>query len=378
MKWFALNSVRWSGEGLLGSRSGVGFRSEAWNADRLRAVWHGVGMQAPGNAFSRAFEKLFTSSTNIFAPQSVPARDIFRLSMFTLAVTAAIFAVVSGLLLYAIIRYRQRPGDADADREPPQIYGSNQIELAWTVIPILIVVVLFLSTVRVIFGIQHAEKPKRALDVQVIGHQFWWEFRYPAYGVVTANELHVPVTEDLKNPQPTFLRMTTADVDHSFWVPRLAGKTDLLANQINETWIQPEATGLYLGQCAQFCGAEHARMLLRVYVQTPADFQKWIQQQQKPAVQDPSVVAGRAIFEQNACINCHAVAGTVANGRFGPDLTHLMSRDTIASGTLPNTRDNLEKWIKDPDAWKPGCLMPAMKLSDQDVAQITSYLVTLH
>lgn len=321
------------------------------------------------------FDRLFTSSTNIFAPQSAPAHNIFRLSMFTLGVTGAIFFTVAGLLLYVIIRYRQRPGDDD--REPPQIYGSNQIELAWTVIPVLIVVVLFLSTVRVIFGIEHAKEPKQALNVQVVGHQFWWEFRYPEYGIITANELHVPVTDNPKAPLPTYLRMTSADVDHSFWVPRLAGKTDLLANQINGTWIQPEAVGLYLGQCAQFCGAEHARMLLRVYAQSPEDFQRWIAEQQQPAVQDPSVAQGREIFEQNACINCHAIRGTVANGRFGPDLTHLMSRDTIASGTLPNTRDNLEKWIKDPNAWKPGCLMPAMKLSDRDVDQITSYLVTL-
>ncbi|MGC2548373.1 MAG: c-type cytochrome, partial [Silvibacterium sp.] len=156
------------------------------------------------------------------------------------------------------------------------------------------------------------------------------------------------------------------------------GKTDLMGGQVNNMWIQPEATGLYLGQCAQFCGTEHARMLIRVYAQTPADFQKWVANQQKSAVKDPSVVQGRTVFEQNACINCHTIRGTVADGRFGPDLTHLMSRDTIASGTLPNTRADLERWIKNPDAYKPGCLMPTMKLSDQDVVQIVSYLETLH
>ncbi len=330
--------------------------------------------RVPGSSL---FDRLFTSPSSIFSPQSTPAHDIFRLAMFTLAVTGAVFVIVSSLLIYAILRYRERSGK-DADREPPQIYGSNQIELAWTVIPILIVVVLFLSTARVIFVVEHAPRPKHALTVQVIGHQFWWEFRYPQYGIVTANELHVPVSTDPQHPLPAYLTLATADVDHSFWVPRLAGKTDLIANKVNSTWIQPEATGLYLGQCAQYCGTEHARMLLRVYAQSPADFQKWIAQQQKPAIQNPSVAAGRAIFQQNACINCHAVAGTVANGRFGPDLTHLMSRDTIASGTLPNNRANLVKWIKDPSAWKPGCLMPAMKLSDQDVDQIASYLVTLH
>ena len=321
------------------------------------------------------FEKLFTSSTNIFSPQSVPAHDIFRLSIFVLIITGAIFVTVCGLLLFVIIRYRRRPGDDDT--EPPQIYGSNQIELAWTVIPILIVVVLFLSTVRIVFSIQNAPHPKTALDVTVTGHQWWWEFSYPKYNFVTANELHVPVSKDAKDPMPTFMKLVTADVDHSFWVPRLAGKTDLMAGQVNQMWIQPEATGLFLGQCAQFCGAQHAKMLIRVYAQTPEDFQKWVANQQKDAVNDPSVAAGRAVFEQNACINCHTIRGTVANGRFGPDLTHLMSRDTIASGTLPNTRTNLEGWIKDPDYYKPGCLMPAMKLSDTDIASITSYLMTL-
>ena len=321
------------------------------------------------------FEKLFTSSTNIFSPQSANAHEIFRLSIFVLIITGAIFVTVCGLLLFVIVKYRRRPGDDNT--EPPQIYGSNQIELAWTVFPILIVVVLFLSTVRVIFSIQNAPHPKRALDVTVTGHQWWWEFSYPKYNIVTANELHVPVSSDPKDPMPTFLKLVSADVDHSFWVPRLAGKTDLMAGQVNQMWIQPEVTGLFLGQCAQYCGTEHARMLIRVYAQTPEEFEKWAENQQKDAVNDPSVATGRAVFEHNACINCHSVRGTVANGRFGPDLTHLASRDTIASGTLPLTRSNLEGWIKDPDQYKPGCLMPAMKLSDTDIASIASYLMTL-
>lgn len=330
----------------------------------------------PGKASPSWFERLFTSSTNIFAPQSAPAHEIFRLSMFVLIVTAAIFVTVCGLLIYVVIRYRQRP--EDDGHEPPQIYGSNQIELAWTVIPVLIVIVLFLASVRVIYSVQHAPKPKQAVDVTVIGHRYWWEYRYPGLGVVTANELHVPVSNDPSHPMPTFLKLVSADVDHSFWVPRLAGKTDLMAGQVNEMWIQPDAAGLYLGQCAQYCGTQHANMLIRVYAESPADFRKWIASEQKSAVEDPSVSGGRAVFEHNACINCHAVKGTVADGRFGPDLTHLMSRDTIAAGVLPNTRENLEKWIKDPDAYKPGCLMPAMKLSDSDIDKITSYLVTLH
>ncbi|MHB8301287.1 MAG: cytochrome c oxidase subunit II [Acidobacteriaceae bacterium] len=346
------------------------------SAEAHRAPLYGALLVAPRSFISRLFDKLFTSPNNIFAPQSAPAHDIFRIAMFTLAVTGAIFVTVSTLLIYALVRYRQRPGDGD--REPPQIYGSNQIELAWTVIPVLIVVVLFLSTARVIFGVQDAPEPKQALNVNVIGHQFWWEFRYPGYGVVTANELHVPVSNDPKLPLPTYLNLVSADVDHSFWVPRLAGKTDLMAGQVNNMWIQPTTTGLYLGQCSQFCGAEHARMLIRVYAQTPAEFQQWVANQQKNAEAEPAAAQGRAVFEQSACINCHTIKGTNAHGKFGPDLTHLMSRDTIAAGTLPNTQVNLEKWIKDPNAYKPGCLMPAMNLSDHDVDQIASYLATLH
>jgi cytochrome c oxidase subunit 2 len=319
--------------------------------------------------------KLFTSSTSIFIPRSVPAHDIYRLATFVLLVTGGIWVTVTGLLIYVVIRYRQRKGDED--REPPQIYGSNQIELSWTVIPLLIVVILFLSTVRLIFTIQNAKIPPQGITAQVIGHQFWWEFRYPKYGVVTANELHVPVSSDPHHPMPTFLKLATADVDHSFWVPRLSGKVDLMAGQVNDMWIEPEQTGVYLGQCAQFCGAQHAHMLIRVYAETPQQFQQWIANQQKPAVDDPSVRAGREAFEHTACINCHTVRGTVANGRFGPDLTHLMSRDTLAAGTMKNTRENLVKWIKNPDAYKPGCLMPAMKLSDDQIGKIADYLVTL-
>lgn len=345
--------------------------------------WHG-GSDVGGfpvavifHAMDSGFlQQLFTSSTNIFSPRSAPAHEIFRLSIFVLLVTAGIWITVTGLLFYVVVKYRQKPGDDE--HEPAQIYGSKQIELAWTVIPILIVVVLFLSTVRVVFYIQHAREPKQALNVTVIGHRYWWEFRYPDYGVVTANELHVPVTTDRNHPLPTYLKLLTADVDHSFWVPRLNGKTDLFAGQVNNMWIEPEQAGIYYGQCAQFCGVEHAKMLIRVYAESPQDFQRWIENQKKPAVQDSSVAAGRVVFEQNACINCHTVRGTSASGRFGPDLTHLMSRDTIASGAMLNTPANLKKWIKNPDAYKPGCLMPAMHLSDKDVDAITAYLVTLH
>jgi cytochrome c oxidase subunit 2 len=314
------------------------------------------------------------SSTNIFAPASTPAKTIFGLSLFVLAVTGLIFVVVCTLLVCAVVKFRAR--GVHADREPAQVYGSTQIELAWTVIPVLIVAVLFLATARVIHAIQDAPKPASALDVTAIGHQYWWEYRYPKLGIVTANELHIPAS-DPAHPTPTFLKLLSADTNHSFWVPELAGKTDLIPNHVNEMWMDPPRPGIYLGQCAQYCGTQHAKMLLRVSVDSPADFDAWVHAQQQTAVRDETVAAGRRVFETTACMNCHTISGTAANGRFGPDLGHLMSRATIASGAADNTAENLRLWIRNPDAIKPGSLMPAMQLSDPDLDALMAYLETL-
>ena len=316
----------------------------------------------------------FLSPTNIFAPASTPAQSIFDLSVFVLEVTAAIFLVVFTLLAYAVVKFRRRT--TTDGREPPQVYGSTQLELAWTVIPVLIVVILFLAAARVIAGIQNAPKPDNAIEVTVIGHQFWWEYRYPSLKVVTANELHIPVS-DPAHPTPTFLTLLSADTDHSFWVPRLAGKTDLIPNHPNSMWVDPHETGLFLGQCAQYCGTQHALMLLRVYVQPRDEFDRWVREQSLPAQASGGISQGQKIFERTACINCHAVAGTAANGRFGPDLTHLMSRDTIAAGAAPNTPANLRRWIQDPNTIKPGSKMPAMGLSGPELDAVTQYLETL-
>jgi cytochrome c oxidase subunit 2 len=311
---------------------------------------------------------------SIFNPESTPADSIFRLSLLVLSVTAVIFVIVFSLLAYSVLKYRRRLGDNG--REPPQVYGSNQVELAWTVIPVLIVFILFLATARVIESVQNAPEPPGAINVTAVGHQFWWEFRYPDLGVVTANELHVPVS-DASNPSPTFLTLLSADTDHSFWVPRLAGKTDLIPNHPNHMWIDPHQTGLYLGQCAQYCGTQHAKMLLRVYVDSREQFDKWAAAEKQPASSNDATEQGRRIFQTTACVNCHAISGTAAVGRFGPDLTHLMSRDTIASGAAPNTPENLRAWIQDPDHLKPGSLMPAMQLDDRDLDAVTAYLETL-
>jgi cytochrome c oxidase subunit 2 len=313
-------------------------------------------------------------SPSIFSPASTPADSIYHLSLFVLGVCAAIFLTVFSLLVYAAVKFRRRAGDDG--REPAQIYGSNQVELAWTVIPILIVVVLFLATARVIHAVEDARFPAGTTEITAVGHQFWWEFQYPGYGFVTANELHVPVS-DPNRPAPTHIKLLSADTDHSFWVPELAGKTDLIPNHQNEMWIDPHDVGTYLGQCAQYCGVEHAKMLLRVVVQSPEDFRHWAEQQEGPAVTSDQVAAGRHVFETTACVNCHTIRGTIAQGKFGPDLTHLMGRTTIAAGAAQNTDENLRRWVKNPDTIKQGALMPAMQLDQQDSDALVAYLMSL-
>lgn len=325
-------------------------------------------------AWAAPSDNIVHQTPSTFQPHSGPALLIHHLSLFVIQITGAIFIVVSALWLYVVIRYRQR--DLQDDSEPPQVYGSTQIELAWTVIPVLVVVVLFLTTARILFAIQDQKMPATAVTADVVGHQFWWEFRYTQYGFNTAGEMHVPVSTE-QAPMTTSLRLLSADVDHSFWAPALFGKIDSIPNRVNSVWFNPDKVGMYVGQCAQFCGVEHAKMLLRVYVQTPQDFAAWVKNQQQPAVQDPAVAEGRQVFEAQACVSCHVIRGTAAQGHFGPDLTHLMSRDTIASGASANTPAGLKLWIRDPDYVKPGCLMPSMQLDEEQLDKIVAYLSTL-
>lgn len=317
--------------------------------------------------------------SDMFQPLSKPAEMIHEAAVLVLLISAAIFLIVTGILVYVVWKFRHR-GPEDDLREPPQIYGSSHIEMAWTVIPIIITFVLILVTSRSIGDIQNAEMPEGTLRVRIVGHQWWWEVHYPDLGIVTANEIHVPVSSrDPEKRRPTEIFLESADVIHSFWVPQLAGKTDLVPNRKNRTWIEPYATGTFFGNCAEYCGTQHANMLLRVIVHEPEDFEKWVQNMQAPPPVPESGIAaqGRRDFYATACINCHRIGGTVAEGVFGPDLTKLMTRQTIGAGVANNTPENLRAWVRNPQDIKVGCLMPDMKLAEEQVDSITAYLLTL-
>jgi len=314
---------------------------------------------------------------NIFDPLSKPAELINDTARLTLLICLIIFIIVGGLLLYAVTRYRRR-GPEDDTAEPSQVYGSTAIELAWTIPPILIVILLILVTARTVGEIQNVQFPKDALQLRVIGHRFWWELQYPGYGVTAANEIHVPVSYLPSTPRPVQMLLDSADVAHGWWVPQLNGKSWVVPNHRNIMWIQPTVLGTYPGNCTVLCGDQHANMLIRVIVEPPEDFEKWIAAQKAPAVADPSAEDGRREFIENSCGTCHHIAGIPdANGVFGPDLTHFMSRQTLGSGVADNNDENLRSWLRDPQVLKPGCLMPNMKLDDKEVDLIFAYLKTL-
>jgi len=308
---------------------------------------------------------------NIFKPLATPAELVSDLSILTLVICAAVFLIVAALIAYAVIRFGYREGDSRS--EPPQVYGSNQVEIAWTVVPILIVFVLAMSTARITSAVQDQKIPGDAVQVTVVGHQWWWEFRYAGLNIVTANELHVPLSTAGQR-KLTFLTLKSADVAHGFWVPQLAGKTDVIPNRTNRMWIDPKEAGVYLGNCSEFCGTQHAKMELRVVVDTPQDFEKWVSEQQAPAA---ATAGNQRAFLASSCIACHTVRGTRALGRLGPDLSHLMSRQTLAATEVPNNATTLRDWIKDPQRLKPGNKMPTVKLSDSQLDQMVAYLTTL-
>ncbi len=325
-------------------------------------------------------------NASIFSPASPPAHAIHNLSILILAIAAFIFVVVEGVLFYSVFRFRRRKSDVrwTSTTEPPQVYGSAPIEIAWTAAPLLIVVVIVLVSARTLWEVNiDPPTPKpgdHALFVTVVGRQWWWEYTYDQFndgqfdgkplGIVTANELHIPVSEE-GTPRPVYLTLKSADVYHSFWVPRLAGKVALVPGHTNSMWFQTAQQGLFVGQCAEYCGTQHANMLQRVVVESPRDFQRWLDNERKPAadpaIDDSAARNGRSTFLSLSCVNCHRIRGTAANGNYAPDLTHLMSRQTLASGMIANDREgvNLREWIADPQVIKPGCLMPSFSLTNR-------------
>ncbi len=286
---------------------------------------------------------------------------------------AVIFLVVEGVLLFTVLRFRARraPADGGSGAGAP-VHGHTALEVAWTVAPALILTAVAVPTVATIFRTQ-AQAPPRALEIQVIGHQWWWEFRYPHEHLVTANEVHVPLGRTVA------FTLQSADVIHSFWVPAMGGKRDVVPGRVNALWFTPSSVGDFPGQCAEFCGVSHANMRLHLIVQTPRDFAAWLRAQAAaPAEPDSASPAGRGkqVFLTAGCAGCHTVRG-VSPGQIGPDLTHLASRGTIASGLYANTPGDLARWIDDPPGRKPGALMPKLGLPPAQIADVVAYLRTL-
>ena len=302
-----------------------------------------------------------------FKPAGPNARTIDNLITPVFWVAGVVFVAVEGMALIFVIRYRDR-GEGP---EPVQIHGNSRLEVGWTLIPAAILVTIAIPTIATIFNL--ASKPANAINVTVTARQWWWEYNYTDLGVVTANELHMPVG------QPLEITLIGADVIHSFWVPSLAGKTDVVPGRENHMNITGDKVGTYLGQCTEFCGLSHANMRLKAMVQTPADFEKWVDDQRlaaaTPAPGTPAA-DGLALFSAKGCSGCHTVGG-VSAGMAGPNLTHLASRTSFAGAIFDLTPENLAMWLRDPPGVKPGAKMPNLNLSGDEISKLVAYLETL-
>jgi cytochrome c oxidase subunit 2 len=309
-----------------------------------------------------------SSTQSILEPATSNAREVTGLFYTIFYVALAIFIIVEGLLVYFVIRYQRRTNS----NLPDQVHGNTPLEIAWTLAPALILAVVFVLTVRTMSSVSASAQPAPTVKVTVIGHQWWWELKYPDLNIVTANDLHVPVGEVVG------ITLESDNVIHSFWVPELTGKTDVVPGHQNQTWLRAETAGEYSGQCAEFCGAQHAHMLFHVVAQTRSDFEAWAKDQQStPAAPSGDAATGADVFAKGACIGCHTIEGTKAQGKVGPDLTHFGSRLSIGAGTLPNTTQNLAMWLRNPQAVKPENDMPNLHLSDADIQALVAYLESL-
>ena len=290
-----------------------------------------------------------------------------------LVIASVVVLAVSVLVLVGVLRRGTR-SPAPVERAGG---GLPWIVIGGIVVPSIILVAVFVLTMMTQAAVASPATPP-ALTVRVTGHQWWWEVQYlapsPDRVATTANEIHIPVG------RPVRFEIAAGDVIHSFWIPELAGKTDLIPGQTNLTWLQADHPGVYRGQCAEYCGMQHAKMAMSVVAEAPAAFDEWLQRQRQPASSpaEPDQVAGAAVFASSACALCHTIRGTSAGGRLGPDLTHLAARRTIAAGTLPNTRGNLAGWIANPQALKPGNVMPAVPLKSTELQVLITYLQSLN
>jgi len=301
------------------------------------------------------------------SPASRNTEVIFHLWMIALCIFLVIFLLVTGLIVYSLMKYRWHEGEAD----PEQVPGQKTVEIVWTAIPLCIVVLLFSLTVKTMGVTDPAPAPEP--DLVVTGHQWWWEARYPKAGVVTANEIHIPTGRALS------VRLNAADVLHEFWVARLARKMTTVPGHPNYIWLEADTAGSYPGSCSEFCGTEHAWMRFAVIAEPPAEFAAWEKAQLQPAVAPATAQAlkGEDLFMKMSCVSCHAINGTGAQAHVGPDLTHLAGRGQIGAGILDNTPDNLRRWLRDPQEVKPGVEMPNFQFTEEQVSELAAYLETL-
>lgn len=304
-------------------------------------------------------------------PQSDYAWSIQHLLDQLVFWVVVIFVLVQGLLIYAVMRFRSRPGAP----EPKPVHGNTALEVGWTIAPALILLLIAVPTVTAIFKTQ-GKPPADAMTIKVVGHQWWWEFQYPALGITTADEMHVPVGKAIA------IELESADVIHSFWFPSMGGKRDVVPARTNHMFFTADSVGTFPGQCAELCGLSHANMRMKLMVERPEDFERWAQQQQAAPFEPDSTTsagAGKLLFSQSACIGCHTIQG-VSEGVIGPNLTHVGSRTTLAGGILPNTPEAMARWITDAPAQKPGSLMPnlaGLGITAEQVPALVAYLQSL-
>lgn len=315
------------------------------------------------------------AAPSVLAPASESALKTNGLTWIVFAIAAVVFVVVEALLIYAAVRFR-RAGQSDL---PKQIEGNQRLEIGWTLLPLIVLLIVFFLSLSTLQAIRNqpafaagASMEAKPLTVRVVGHQWWWEFDYPDLKIVTANELHIPAGMQVN------LDIESIDVIHSFWVPQLGGKTDAIPGHVNQSWIKAIQPGTYEGQCAEFCGVEHGLMRLRVIVETPDQFQAWVTKQQAPLPSFSQAEAqGEQLFLTKGCVACHTIQGTTAQGKIGPDLTHLASRSVMAGAIMDRNLGTMENWLADPQAVKPGNLMPNLHLTQDEITKLGVFLERL-